>query len=134
MSKFHDRAVECRSAETIHYNCAQATVIPFAKEAGVKEDMVNAIAANFGKGMKRAATCGAITGGLMILGMYGVSDPEIIQLYYDKIGEKHNGYLDCANLLRLNKEQGGEKKPHCDAMVYECVDIVESILKEQGKL
>lgn len=134
MSKFHDRAVACRTTEAVHYNCAQATVIPFVKEVGLNEDMVNAIAANFGQGMKRAATCGAVSGGLMVLGMYGVSDPKIIKLYYDKIREKHEGYLDCANLLRLNKEQGGEKKPHCDSMVYECVEIAENILKEQGKL
>lgn len=134
MSKFHDRAVQCRTTEAVHYNCAQATVIPFAEDAGMKEYMVNAMAANFGQGMKRAATCGAVSGGLMTLGMYGVSDSTSIKRYYDRIKEKHAGYLDCANLLRINKEQGGDKKQHCDEMVYECVEIAESILREQGKL
>ena len=42
--------------------------------------------------------------------------------------------LDCADLLRRNKELGGEKKPHCDGLVFECVSLVEKILREQGKL
>ena len=29
---------------------------------------------------------------------------------------------------------GGEKKPHCDALVFECVELVEKILVEQGKI
>ena len=42
--------------------------------------------------------------------------------------------MDCASLLRVNKEQGREKKPHCDDMVFECVALVEALLKENGKI
>jgi hypothetical protein len=91
-------------------------------------------AANFGGGMRMAATCGAITGGLMAMGLYGVDDPKVIGDYYRVLRASHDNLLNCADLLRVNKEQGGEKKPHCDAMVFECVELVESILREQGKL
>lgn len=100
----------------------------------MSDDVVLRMTANFGQGMKRAATCGAVAGGLMILGMYGEESPAVVGEFYRRVKEKHEGYLDCANLLRMNKEKGGERKPHCDAMVYECVQLVEEILREQGKM
>lgn len=134
MSKYYEKAAKLRAIEDPHYNCAQSVVLPFAEDAGYDEKQVCAMAANFGGGMKRAATCGAVAAGLMVLGMYGVDAPAVIRDYYRRIKEKHEGHLECAELLRINKERGGQKKPHCDAMVYECVAAAEEILREQGKL
>ncbi len=132
MNDFRKRAEELRACESRHYNCAQAVVIPFAEKAGYTEEMALRFAANFGGGMKMASVCGAITGGLMALGLFGVEDPQTIGRYFRTIKEKHDGYLECADLLRINKEQGKPKKPHCDAMVFECVDLVAEILEEKG--
>lgn len=129
-----DRAKELRAITEPHYNCAQSVLIPFVKELGISEQLAFDMGFNFGGGMKIASTCGAFTGALMALGLFGVNDPKIVADVARRVRENHEGYLDCADLLRVNKEQGGEKKPHCDAMVYECVEIVEEILKEQGKL
>ena len=134
MSKYLDRARELRAIVTPHYNCAQSVVLPFAPDAGLTEEQALRFAANFGGGMKMASICGAITGGLMVLGLFGVEDPRTIGAYYRTLRERHSNFLDCANLLRMNKEQGREKKPHCDSMVFECVTLVESILREQGKI
>ncbi len=134
MSKFLKRAEELRAIKEPHYNCAQAVMIPYAEEMGISEEAANKVAANFGSGMKMAATCGSISGGLMVLGMFGVDDAHTISDYYKRLKENHEGHLDCADLLRINKEQGRQKKEHCDDMVYECVTLVETILKEQGKL
>ena len=125
MSKYYDKAVALREDATVHYNCAQAVLIPFAEDAGLSEKVAKNISSNFGSGMKRAATCGAVTGGLMVLGMYGVEDPSIIGEYHKRIKDNHEGHLDCAALLKINNEQGRAKKPHCDDMVYECVKIAE---------
>lgn len=134
MSKYLDRAKELRAITEVHYNCAQSVVVPFAKDAGITEDTAMRMAVNFGSGMKRASVCGAITGGLMVLGLFGVDDAGTVGTYYSKLKERHEGYLDCADLLRINKQKGQEKKPHCDAMVYECVELVEEILRSQNKL
>lgn len=131
MSKYTERAAELRAITSPHYNCAQSVVLPFAEDAGVSEETAMRFAANFGGGMKMASVCGAVTGGLMVLGLFGVDDPKILSRFYRQVKANHQGYLDCANLLRINKEAGREKKPHCDAMVYECIEIVESILREQ---
>jgi C_GCAxxG_C_C family probable redox protein len=129
MSKYLDRAKELRAITEVHYNCAQSVIVPFAQDAGITEEAAMKVAANFGAGMKMASVCGAITGGLMVLGLFGVDDAQTVGMYYAKLKENHEGYLNCADLLRINKEKGREKKPHCDEMVYECVELVEEILR-----
>ena len=132
MSKYLERAKELRLDPTVHTNCAQSVLIPFVEGAGLTEEQGRKLAANFGSGMKMAGTCGAITGGLMVLGLYGVEDGGVINEYYAKLKANHEGFLDCADLLRINKEKGLPRKPHCDDMVYECVTMVEEILREHG--
>lgn len=134
MSIYLDRAQELRAIVTPHYNCAQSVLLPFAGAAGLSEETLYALSANFGAGMKMASVCGAITGGLMVLGLFGVNDGPTIGAYYRRLREKHEGMLTCAELLRANQQRGGEKKPHCDAMVYECVALAEELLRERGKL
>ena len=134
MSIYLERAKELRAIVTPHYNCAQSVVVPFAERSGIPEETALRFADGFGAGMKRASVCGAITGGIMALGLFGLGDPQTLGDYHRRLKESHNGLLDCADLLRVNAEAGREKKPHCDAMVFECVSLVEEILKEHGKL
>ena len=134
MSIYLEKAKELRAITEIHYNCAQAVIVPFAKDAGMTDEAAYNVAANFGAGMKMASICGAITGGLMVLGLFGLDDARTIASYYQSLKNNHEGYLDCGNLLRINHEAGNEKKPHCDDMVYECVMLVENILRENGKI
>lgn len=128
MDRYVEHAKKLRATAVPHYNCAQSVVVPFAEDAGITEETAMRFAANFGGGMKMASVCGAVTGGLMVLGLFGKDDPATLGAYYRTLKERHGGFLDCANLLRINREQGGEKKPHCDAMVYECIGIVEELL------
>lgn len=131
MSKYLDEAIKLRARTDRHYNCAQAVFVPFVKDANLDEETAYRIAANFGSGMKMASTCGAITGGLMVLGLYGVDDPATITQYYKRFKDAHEGMMNCADLLKANFEKGGAKKPHCDAMVYEAISYVENILQER---
>ncbi len=134
MSKYLDKAVELRAIVTPHYNCAQSVVLPFAKDAGLSEEMAYKFAGAFGGGMKSGRTCGAMTGGLMVLGLFGMDDPQTVGKYWRMVTEKHDNMTECKDLLRVNAQAGKEKKPHCDAMVYECLNAAETILKEAGKL
>ena len=134
MSEYLDKAKELRAIVSPHYHCAQAVVIPFAEKAGITSQLAWKMASNFGGGMRRAAACGAITGGLMVLGLFGVDDIPTVVEYYNRFKKNHEGALECADLLRMNKEKGLEKKPHCDAMVFEAVQTVEEILREKGKI
>lgn len=134
MSKYLDKARRMRATVTPHYNCCQSVVLCFAPDAGVSDEQAYRMAYHFAAGMRMGGTCGAVTGGLMALGLFGVTDPEVIADYYRRVREKHADMLDCADLLRVNAEAGREKKPHCDALVFELVQLVEEMLREQGKL
>ena len=134
MSKYREKAEELRAIVTPHYNCAQAVVVPFAGDAGISEETAMRFADGFGGGMRRGAVCGAVTGGIMVLGLFGLGDPGTLGEYHKRLKKNHDGMLDCRDLLRVNAEAGKPKKPHCDAMVCECVDLVEELLKEHGKI
>ena len=129
-SKYLARAKELRASTTVRYNCGQSVILPFAEDAGLTEEQAMGICANFGGGLRRASACGAIAAGIVVLGLFGIEPAE----YYQALRANHEGMLDCADLLRRNKELGREKKPHCDGLVFECVSLVEKLLREHGKL
>ena len=134
MSPFLSRAEVLRAIVTPHYNCGQSVILPFAETLGYTEETVMRFAANFGGGMKGGRLCGAVAGGAVVLGLYGLEDRAIVEDYYARLQCNHPESLECAALLELNEKRGGVKKPHCDALVYEVIGVVEEMLREQGKL
>ena len=130
MGKYLDRAHELRAITNPHYNCTQSVLIPFAGRLGLDEETAFRIGANFGGGMRTGSVCGVITGGLMVLGLAGFDKPSDAAGFIRRIRENHEGRIMCADLLRANAELGGNKKAHCDAMVYEAVTILEDLLGE----
>ena len=65
---------------------------------------------------------------------YFIGSVKKMNAFCRKIRNNHEGMLDCKDLLKANAQRGGEKKPHCDGMVYEAVEAVCEILRENGKL
>ena len=134
MSRYTDRAKELRAIVEPHYNCAQSVLIPYAEALGLGHESARDLAACFGSGMKMGSVCGAFTGGLMALGLFGVSDNESVERFREGMKANHDGVVDCAELLRRNEEAGGDRKVHCNGLVLEAVALVEEILKSKGKL
>lgn len=134
MSLYLEKAEKVRAITEYHVNCAQALVTTFADVMGIDEETAMRMAANFGAGMKMGATCGAITGALMVLGLAGIDDVEVLRRVYASVKENHEGKLDCRDLLALNAKTGRPRKQHCDGMVYELTALTEEILRENGKL
>ena len=134
MSELNEKATALRNITDVHYNCAQAVILPFSDKLGIDEDKLFKLTSNFGSGMKRGATCGAITAGLMVLGLFGLEDAGTIGEYYNSLKDNHEGKLDCVDLLRINKEKGGDRKTHCDGMIQEVITLLEQILMEKGMI
>jgi C_GCAxxG_C_C family probable redox protein len=128
MGKYLERAKELRASVDPHYNCAQAVLVPFAEEAGFTTEQACAFAAAFGGGMQTGNLCGAFTGALMALGVLGIADRRNVVTLTKRMKENHDGTLLCVDLLRKNAEASGQRKPHCDGMVYEAVALVEELL------
>ena len=138
MSKYTDLAMERRSRMNPDgkpaWNCCQAVVSVFAQDAGYDEEACMKAATYFRGGMQIGSVCGAVTGGLLALGLAGVDNPQASNELIRKVRENHNALIECRDLLRVNAEGGGEKMPHCNAMIRECIGYVEDILREKGKL
>ena len=112
----------------------QSVVSVFAGDAGYDEAAATKAATYFRGGMQMGSVCGAVTGSLLALGLAGVDDPQAANDLIRKVRENHDGLLNCKDLLRVNAEKGGEKMPHCNAMIRECIGYVEELLREKGKL
>ena len=138
MSKYTDLAMERRSVIGPNgkpaWNCCQAVVSVFAEDAGYDEDACMKAATFFRGGMQMGSVCGAVTGALLALGMAGIDDPQAANEVIRRIKENHGGMIHCRDLLRVNAENGGEKMPHCNAMIREAISITEQILQREGKL
>ncbi len=131
MSKIMERAEELRACPDPHYNCAQSTLAPFAEKMGMSTEQALALTACFGSGMNMGSVCGAVTGGLMALGLCGKGDQKSCQAFCRKIKENHDGLINCKDLLRVMAEKGEKKKPHCDGMVFEAVALAEEMLADK---
>lgn len=138
MSRYQDMAMERRSillpGGKPAYNCCQAVVSVFAEDAGYDEAACMKAATYFRGGMQMGSVCGAVTGSLLALGLAGIDDPQASNELIRMVKENHNGLINCRDLLRVNAENGGEKMPHCNAMIRECIGYVETILRQKGSL
>ena len=121
MTRKEDMAA-LRADTQVHYNCAQAVVVPFAQDMGITREQAYDLSLNFGGGMGCGATCGALVGALTALGGLGLPQEKRIELLRQFRAE--NGAMDCAALLKAAHERGEARKDHCDRMVRQCVDFV----------
>lgn len=121
MTRKEDMAA-LRADTQVHYNCAQAVVVPFGEDMGLTREQAYDLALNFGGGMGCGATCGAVVGAMIVLGGLGQPQEKRLELIRKFRGE--NGAMDCAALLKAARERGEERKAHCDRMVRQCVEFV----------
>lgn len=123
----HVRALRANTA--VHYNCCQSILVPFAKEMGMTEEQAFALGAHFGSGMRHGATCGTLTGALMVLGALGYDAPQSAQILRE-FKERH-GATDCAALLKDSHDRGEAKKDHCDGLVYEIAAALDQLAAQR---
>jgi len=113
---------ETEKAMDASYNCAQSVLLPFLEKYGIHEETGFRFASAFGAGMgEMQQTCGALTGGFMVLGLeYGFVNPkdqkqrelllaktkQFIQRFKKKFGT-----TKCKELLNYNisTEEGKQK-------------------------
>lgn len=123
------RARELRNRKDRHYNCCQATFLPFAEEKGMDHETAFRLAEHFGGGMRRKAACGAVTGGLMALGLLGKEGEDIALAFQERFCQKA-GALNCGELVAAAVARGEEKKTSCDRLVELAAELVEEFEKE----
>ena len=102
-------------------NCAQSVLRAFTEETGLDESTASAIANGFGRGVRSGEICGAITGGVMALGLIaqnkGITDIKTITNEYVAEFTKAYGCVRCEELK--------QNKISCDELIGFAAEVLE---------
>jgi C_GCAxxG_C_C family probable redox protein len=130
-----------------NFNCAQSVFAAFSARLGMEESRMLKLASPFGGGIsRRGQVCGAVTGGLMVLGLArGADDPSgkeaaylLGQEFLTRFESRHASIL-CRNLLavdissdagRQTARAKGLFKTLCPHFVADAAEIVRTMLEE----
>jgi C_GCAxxG_C_C family probable redox protein len=145
-----ERAEKARALFLSGNNCAQSVLLSFADDLKYSKELALKLAAGFGAGMGRAQeTCGAVTGGMMVLGVMkgeevGGND-ELKAEAYASVKElmeeftKARKSTNCRELIGvdLNTPEGAREFKDKGLMEHVCASCVEEavqIVEKLGKL
>lgn len=111
------------------YNCAQSVLLTMSEHWKCKDKLIPKIATAFGGGIGRyGSICGALTGGVMAIGIkYGTNAPSLekrLDAYYlanafYKQFEKHHGSAFCKELIGYNLSNPEELEKAKNAKVFD---------------
>ena len=143
----------CALAHQYHkqgYSCAQSVAGAFADLTGLEPEQVFAAAGAFGGGVggSHAELCGAVSGGLLVLGLlfphtqgenwdgkrqiYGLAK-QFRQRFFETFGHTRCGDLLRARCGVSEKTTAAARlglTAHCDIMVVTAVELLEALLRE----
>ena len=132
------------------YSCAQTVLWSFCEEFGLHPDTALKIACGFGAGVaRRQEICGAVTGGIMVLGLtFGRGEEQEVTAMDDTYAkaqelirrfEAQHGSSNCRQLLGgldITTEEGHDDFETRDLINHTCkpcVQTVISVLEEMMK-
>ena len=147
----------CELAYQYHrqgYNCAQSTAAAFADLTGWTPEQLFAAAGGFGGGFggSHEEACGAVSGALLVISILfphtegGDTEAKLRvysiaktfrQRFFDVFG-----HTRCTDLLKarpgVSERTAAAQRlgitAHCDIMIVTAVELLEELLREQGKL
>ncbi|MEM3700935.1 MAG: C-GCAxxG-C-C family protein [Candidatus Bathyarchaeia archaeon] len=128
------------------YNCAQSVLLTMFEYWNGENELIPKIATAFGGGIGRCGSiCGALTGGVMALGIkYGTNEPSLekrlkayekAQKFYKQFGRQH-GSVFCRELIGYDLSNPKELEEARKAKVFEekCANFVKSAVKTLLKI
>ncbi len=133
-----------------NFNCTQAVLSAYSTKYGLDRDKALKLATGFGGGMGGLGrTCGAVTGGYMVIGLkYGMGTNEVIEAKgktaqiireFSQRFEDINKSVICKELLDCDLNILGTKgyftqnellENRCLKFVKDVVEILEELLKK----
>ncbi len=115
-----------RACTERHYNCAQSLLVPFRDVTGLSEEQSDRLGNLFGSGMHHGGMCGALTSAIMILSLAGF-EKETSTAMIREFKQKHDS-TQCRDLLASSAKNGIPRKQHCDGLVFEMAQYLDSVL------
>jgi len=123
------------------YNCAQSILLTMFEHWNGENELIPKIATAFGGGIGRCGSvCGALTGGVMALGIkYGTNEPslekrlkvyKLAQKFYKRF-EKQHGSVLCRELIGYDLSVPEELEEARRARILEekCVNFVKEAVE-----
>jgi C_GCAxxG_C_C family probable redox protein len=123
------------------YNCAQSVLLTMFEHWNGENELIPKIATAFGGGIGRCGSvCGALTGGVMALGIkYGTNEPslekrlkvyKLAQKFLERF-EKHHGSVMCRELIGYDLSVPEELEKARRARIFEekCVNFVKEAVE-----
>jgi C_GCAxxG_C_C family probable redox protein len=123
------------------YNCAQSVLLTMFEHWNGENELIPKIATAFGGGIGRCGSvCGALTGGVMALGIkYGTNEPSLekrLKVYklaqkFFKRFEKHHGSVLCRELIGydLSVPEELEKARRARILEEKCVNFLKEAVE-----
>jgi len=127
-------------------NCAQSVLKQFCDPQSLPLSAFLRLASGFGSGMKVGSVCGALSGGIMALGLLiGSENPARKAEMEAPVGELVSRFkakmehMECSNIIgvditdpvqRAEARQQGIFQRQCPLAISTVVEIVEDILKQ----
>ena len=130
-------------------NCCASVLMAFRDKIGLTEQQCYGISSGMGGGLRTGNVCGALIGGVMVLGMLFPHDPttgaegkaynaELTKRLQSRFAEKQGDTL-CRVIkpreAQYQSEAYAQKgaKSNCDHYIALSVELVEEIIREEEK-
>jgi len=152
--KKHEKRItkEALSNMILGYTCSESIILAISKYLKIKTKIIPKIATGFSAGIGRMGNvCGAISGGVMIIGLiYGRLNPNDTEKYEQCIGKvqklimefkNRNGEIECEKLigLKLSRSEDRErfkmervKEKLCMKFVEDVISILMEVMGEEN--
>jgi C_GCAxxG_C_C family probable redox protein len=119
------------------YNCSQSVLSAYAEDLGLDADTAKKLSSCFGGGMRMGATCGALSGALMVLGLakgfadYSPEQKASIEVHctgYISRWKETIGETNCKEILGLDVSDPVERQKGKEAGIFAlyCPNCIES--------
>lgn len=130
------------------YNCCQSVLMALCADYGLDAELAARLATGFGVGMARGGVCGAVSGGVLVLGLAGGGGGAAKTATYTRARDFYarfialHGSMLCRDLIgldpstpdglaRAREEQRFQTV--CSGLVRDAVSLVREIL-DSGRL
>jgi len=111
-------------------NCAQAVLMAYKDEIGLDENLIKKLGSGFGSGMGGLkATCGALVGANMVLGLLNDTDKVTKLISKDMANEfiEKSGAIECHTLKGVETHK---VLCACDDCIRNAIDILDNKLDD----
>ena len=126
------------------FNCCTSVLFAFADKLGMTEQQIYGISSGLGGGFRTGGICGAVSGGVIVLGMLCPHDEttgsdgkarnmRLTQEFQRRFAEKQ-GAVDCRDLkpkpAAYEVSFSGRELKNCDHYILTAVELLDEMINE----